>query len=157
MNICELLDCDIDYFLTEQDDFQKEVRSASEYLGLSYNTVERISDYDDKIKGLLDVIVFDNHNNSSNEDMKNADLLFDFNAYPVRDSIFYKDMKQYKKDYRQLLIVFSSLYTILHITNCNPCKVRVKSLYNLHLTFKKCFIYAVFKPFYLSRLFIVGK
>lgn len=77
MNICELLDCDIDYFLTEQDDFQKEVRAASEYLGLSYNTVERISDYDDKIKGLLDVIVFDNHNNSSNEDMKNADLLFD--------------------------------------------------------------------------------
>ena len=63
MNICELLDCDIDYFLTEQVDFQKEPRSASEYLGLSYNTVERISNYDDKIKGLLDVIVFDNHDN----------------------------------------------------------------------------------------------
>lgn len=63
---------------------------------------------------------------------------------------------QYKKDYRQLLIVFSFLYTVLHISNCNPCKVRVKSLYNLHLTFKKCFIYAVCKPFYLSKLFIVG-
>ena len=77
MNICELLDCDIDYFLTEQVDFQKEPRSASEYLGLSYNTVERISNYDDKIKGLLDVIVFDNHDNNTNEDMKNSDLLFD--------------------------------------------------------------------------------
>lgn len=77
MNICELLDCDIDYFLTEQDAFKKDIRSASEYLGLSYNTVERISKYEDKIKGLLDVIVFDNHNNSSKEDIKNADLLFD--------------------------------------------------------------------------------
>lgn len=72
-----ILDCDIDYFLTEQDDFQREARSASEYLGLSYDAVERISNYDDKIKRLLNVIVFDNHNNSSNEDMKNADLLFD--------------------------------------------------------------------------------
>ena len=29
-NICSLLDCDIDYFLTEQKDFQKELRSASD-------------------------------------------------------------------------------------------------------------------------------
>lgn len=77
MNICELLNCDIDYFLTEQDVFQKDACSASEYLGLSYDTVERMSNYDDKIKGLLNVIIFDNHNNSSEEYMKNADLLFD--------------------------------------------------------------------------------
>ena len=44
----------------------------------------------------------------------------------------------------------------LHITKCNPCKVRVKSPYNLYLILKKCFIYAVFKSFYLSMLFIVG-
>lgn len=77
LRICSLLDCDIDYFLTEQDVFQKDARSASDYLGLSYDTVERISNYDDKIKGLIDVLVFDNHNNHSNEDMKNADLFLD--------------------------------------------------------------------------------
>lgn len=77
MNICELLDCDIDYFLTEQKVFQRDAQSASNYLGLEYETVERISNYSDKIKGLINVIVFDNHNNNSNEDMKNSDLLFD--------------------------------------------------------------------------------
>lgn len=77
MNICELLDCDIDYFLTEQKVFQRDAQSASNYLGLEYETVERISNYSDKIKGLIDVIVFDNRNNNSNEDMKNSDLLFD--------------------------------------------------------------------------------
>lgn len=77
MNICDLLYCDIDYFLTEQNVFQKDAQSASDYLGLEYETVERISNYSDKIKGLVDVIVFDNHNNNSNEDMKNLDLLFD--------------------------------------------------------------------------------
>lgn len=77
MNICELLDCDIDYFLTEQKVFQRDAQSASNYLGLEYETVERISNYSDKIKGLIDVIVFDNHNNNLNEDMKNSDLLFD--------------------------------------------------------------------------------
>ncbi len=76
-NICSLLDCDIDYFLTEQKDFQKELRSASDYLGLSYDTVERIANYNNKIKGVLEVIVFDNHNNNSDENIKNADLLFD--------------------------------------------------------------------------------
>lgn len=77
INICELLDCDVDYFLTDQKEFKKETAHASEYLGLSYDTVERISNYEEKIKGLLDVIIFNNHNNSSNKNIKNADLLLD--------------------------------------------------------------------------------
>jgi transcriptional regulator with XRE-family HTH domain len=40
MNICELLDCDIDYFLTEQEDFKKDITSASEVTGLEYETIE---------------------------------------------------------------------------------------------------------------------
>lgn len=40
MNICEMLDCDIDYFLTSQESFKKEIFSASETTGLNYKTIE---------------------------------------------------------------------------------------------------------------------
>lgn len=40
MNICELLDCDIDYFLTEQTDFKRDTASAAEVTGLEYKTIE---------------------------------------------------------------------------------------------------------------------
>lgn len=77
INICELLDCDVDYFLTDQYEFKKDTAHASEHLGLSYDTVERIANYSNNIKGVLEVIVFDNHNDSSDKNIKNADLLFD--------------------------------------------------------------------------------
>lgn len=42
MNICDLLDCDIDYFLTEQEGFKKEICNASEITGLNYNAIETL-------------------------------------------------------------------------------------------------------------------
>lgn len=42
MNICELLDCDIDYFLTNQKNFKKSTAHASETTGLKYETIEKI-------------------------------------------------------------------------------------------------------------------
>lgn len=77
MKLCSVLECDIDYFLTEQEEFEKDVQQAADYLGLSYETVERIKNYDGKIKGLIDVITFDNHNNHSDSVLENADLLFE--------------------------------------------------------------------------------
>lgn len=40
MNICELLDCDMDYFLTDQKVFKKDTAHASETTGLRYETIE---------------------------------------------------------------------------------------------------------------------
>jgi hypothetical protein len=77
IKICNFFDCDIDYFLTEQETFSRDVKSASEVIGLQYDTVDRISRYDSALKGLLDVIVVDNHNDSEKEDLKNADFLND--------------------------------------------------------------------------------
>lgn len=42
MNICELLDCDIDYFLTSQSSFNKEIEKFSDISGLSYKASENI-------------------------------------------------------------------------------------------------------------------
>ena len=42
MNICEMLDCDIDYFLTPQEEFKKEFSQASTVTGLSYESIEKI-------------------------------------------------------------------------------------------------------------------
>lgn len=44
MNICELLDCDIDYFLTEQKEFKKEIASAADVTGLQYETIETLQE-----------------------------------------------------------------------------------------------------------------
>lgn len=55
MNICELLDCDIDYFLTEQDAFQKDVAHASETTGLQYDTADIISNFSPEQKQILDL------------------------------------------------------------------------------------------------------
>ena len=40
MNICELLDCDIDYFLTSQADTNKDIAAASETTRLNYHNIE---------------------------------------------------------------------------------------------------------------------
>lgn len=40
MSICNVLDCDIDYFLTEQAELKKEIANASKITGLSYDTIE---------------------------------------------------------------------------------------------------------------------
>ena len=44
INICEVLDCDIDYFLTEQETFKKDISSASEVTGLEYETIETLQE-----------------------------------------------------------------------------------------------------------------
>lgn len=40
IKLCSLLDCDIDYFITEQTDFRKNLAAAAETTGLQYETIE---------------------------------------------------------------------------------------------------------------------
>lgn len=40
IKLCSLLDCDIDYFITEQTDFRKDLAAAAETTGLQYETIE---------------------------------------------------------------------------------------------------------------------
>lgn len=44
INICELLDCDIDYFLTEQEDFKRDIMSMAEVTGLQHETIEALQE-----------------------------------------------------------------------------------------------------------------
>jgi len=64
MNICELLDCDIDYFLTEQEEFKKDVASAAIEIGLKYTSTEKIKNYSHETKDLLDRMIM--HLNGDN-------------------------------------------------------------------------------------------
>lgn len=50
MNICEVLDCDIDYFLTDQEELRKEIASAAEVTGLSYGSVETLYNFADAME-----------------------------------------------------------------------------------------------------------
>ena len=44
INICEVLDCDIDYFLTEQEVFKRDIMSMAEVTGLKYETIEALQE-----------------------------------------------------------------------------------------------------------------
>lgn len=57
INICELLDCDIDYFLTEQEDFKKDITSASEITGLEHETIEKILKLDTLSISVLNEVI----------------------------------------------------------------------------------------------------
>lgn len=70
INICNLLDCDIDYFLTGQTAFHSTFNHASQYIGLDYETVERISKYSPEEKEILNVSIYKNSNNPI---LKNSD------------------------------------------------------------------------------------
>lgn len=60
IKICDILDCDIDYFLTEQTEFKKEIENASEVTGLSTENIEKICNWTDDIKDMFESLI--NHN-----------------------------------------------------------------------------------------------
>lgn len=55
-NLCELLDCDIEYLLGSQKEYRREYRNVSDYLGLSSKTVEHIAKLNDAQKHALNIM-----------------------------------------------------------------------------------------------------
>lgn len=43
IQLCNVLDCDMDYFLTEQKELKKDIASASEITGLTYENIEKLA------------------------------------------------------------------------------------------------------------------
>ncbi len=70
LDICCVLDCDPDYFLTNTSTLNKSDRQYSTNLGLRLETVEKIKAYDSDDKELLDIMT------SSNPDALNSLLVF---------------------------------------------------------------------------------
>lgn len=56
MRICNILDCDVDFFLTEQEDYKKKIRTAAEIIGLRYETIDAITNYNDSIKKIFNTL-----------------------------------------------------------------------------------------------------
>lgn len=42
IQLCNVLDCDMDYFITDQKELRKDIASASEITGLNYENIEKI-------------------------------------------------------------------------------------------------------------------
>lgn len=57
VEICDFFQCDLDYFFTEQDEFCSTMQHASQYIGLDYETTDKISHYPTEIKELLNKLV----------------------------------------------------------------------------------------------------
>ena len=65
-NICNLYNTDMDYFLSEQKEKNKAIKSASEYLDITEKGIERISNYSlDTITMLNTLICNDNKEDST--------------------------------------------------------------------------------------------
>ncbi len=73
IKICNFFDCDLDYFFTKQNVFRSTFNHASQYIGLDYETVERLSKYSPEEKEILNVTIYKNHVNSNNPILKNSD------------------------------------------------------------------------------------
>lgn len=56
IRICSFFDCDIDYLITKQESFSKNISSASETTGLEYITIEEITNLSVSEKHIVDVI-----------------------------------------------------------------------------------------------------
>lgn len=55
-NLCELLDCDIEYLLGSQKEYRREYRNASDYTGLSSESIEHIAKLSKAEKQALDIM-----------------------------------------------------------------------------------------------------
>lgn len=73
--ICNVLNCDMDYFLTEQEELRKDIAHASKTTGLQYDTVNIISNFSPEQKQTLDLITL------SNKPTNLGKLLKDFYDY----------------------------------------------------------------------------
>lgn len=56
LRICSFFDCDIEYFITKQESFSKNISSASEATGLDYATIDRFSKLPISEKHIIDAI-----------------------------------------------------------------------------------------------------
>lgn len=56
-NICDLLNCDIDYLVGKQNEFRKATAEIAGQLGLKYESTEKIEKYPSEIKELLDRVI----------------------------------------------------------------------------------------------------
>lgn len=56
IKLCSLLDCDIDYFITEQTDFRKDLAAAAETTGLDYTTIDELTNLPISEKHIVDAI-----------------------------------------------------------------------------------------------------
>ena len=57
LRVCNILDCDVEYFFTDQHGFHKEINAASEEIGLQYETVEQLKRYNSNSKRILNTLV----------------------------------------------------------------------------------------------------
>lgn len=58
--ICNVLDCDMDYFLTEQEELRKDIVNASEITGLSYDAIQVLKQYKDLYRDVLEHLILSN-------------------------------------------------------------------------------------------------
>ncbi len=56
-NICDLLNCDIDYLVGRQDKFRKATAEVAEQLDLNYKSIEKLEKYPSEIKELLNRLI----------------------------------------------------------------------------------------------------
>lgn len=54
IQICNVLDCDIDYFLTEQSVLRKNIGKTSQEMGFRYTTIENLLNLSDSEKHIID-------------------------------------------------------------------------------------------------------
>lgn len=91
IDICNFFKCDLDYFFTEQTYFCSAFNHASQYIGLDYETVERISKYSPEEKEILNVSIYKNHIDCNNPLLKNADyfkkLIESIEKYSISDHV----------------------------------------------------------------------
>lgn len=59
VDLCEILECDIEYIFGLSDIKNKNTFHASSYLGLNQETIQAIKDYPDVIKELINIMVCD--------------------------------------------------------------------------------------------------
>lgn len=80
INICNALDCDMDYFLTDQDIFKNENIDATKRTGLSEKSIDNIVDMDEKSLVILNILF--------EEDIMSQllDTIYDMNVQVVRDA-----------------------------------------------------------------------
>lgn len=57
LQLCEILGCDIEYLFGLSNIKNRNDFSASQYLGLSSDTIQKVKDYQDNFKELLDIMV----------------------------------------------------------------------------------------------------
>ena len=56
MQVCNVLECDVEYFLTDQKEFQKDSYDAVDVTGLEYETIEQLKRYTPEYRHIIDIL-----------------------------------------------------------------------------------------------------